>query len=72
MLGDKTLNYAYNYDEDLDGKLNNVVLPNNLTQYIAYDKLGRTNEIKLGDHIKQLLKQKTNIDLRNIKHLIIP
>ena len=53
VLGDKTLNYAYNYDEDLDGKLNNVVLPNNLTQYIVYDKLGRTNEIKLGDHIKQ-------------------
>ncbi len=51
-LGNKTLNYSYNYNKNFVNKLDNVVLPNKKTQYIVNDKLCRTYEIKLDSHIK--------------------
>lgn len=66
-IKDEELFYQYYYSDELEQKLNGVLLPNDIEQTIKYDKLGRLSQIesaninkeynylKSGDHSSNLI-----------------
>jgi len=49
----KQIDYLYGYSNDIDDKLESIILPNGKKQKVTYDKLGRVKEVSIESMIKQ-------------------
>ncbi len=69
-IGDKTQTYSYSYDLTPDKRPVAITLPNNLTQNLSYDNLGRISSLSCGNFSKHFSYLKSGDHSSNLTSLL--
>ncbi|MCI8555651.1 MAG: hypothetical protein HFI85_03665 [Clostridia bacterium] len=69
-IGNKTQTYSYSYDLTPDKRPIAITLPNNLTQNLSYDNLGRISSLSCGNFSKHFSYLKSGDHTSNLTSLL--